>query len=58
MITFESMTSIAITTSSIGSGDVMGQQIGKMIVGLSPTYGVTASDMDIESIIINFTWSD
>ncbi len=38
--------------------EVVGSQVGLLTDGLQPTYGMTASDMNVDTMIIDFTWSD
>lgn len=57
MIKFESIGDLG-ATSSDDHQELIGQQIGTLNDGIQPTYGMTAEDMDVENIVITFTWSD
>ena len=52
------MGDMAVTLLKGESGEILGRQVGLLTDGLQPTYGMTTSDMNVDTMIIDFTWSD
>ena len=51
-------TSLNDMTSTMLGDQYLGASISTSWYGLQPTYGMTADDMNVENIVITFTWSD
>ncbi len=58
MITFESISDISLTMLDDKPDLELGCQVGDLIDGLSPTYGMTAGYMGFKTITIKFTYSN
>jgi len=57
MIKFVSVEYVSMTTID-GCKNIIGRQVGIIADGITPTYGMTANDMQINEIVITFTWRD
>ena len=57
-ITYQSVSSISLTMLDDKPDLELGCQVGNLIDGISPTYGMTADDMKMSNIVITFTWGD
>lgn len=58
MITFKSAGCVSMTMICSDYNDSIGKQVGSISWGIQPTYGMTADDMQVKTIVIKFTWSD
>lgn len=57
MIEFHAISDLSATKLS-GDSKNIGESVGDLNWGLQPTFGMTAEDMGVSSIVIKFTWSD